>query len=628
MVASDVLAARDAVPGDSAASQEAVGRLVGGRYRLLSVVGRGGMSVVYAARDVTLNKLWAVKRCQPRGDEAGMLAAFRAEAQFIKRFDHPCIPRIVDLVEDPLGLFVVMDYVEGTTLRAMILGSGPQPAAKVVDWALQLCDVLEYLHGRRPPVVHRDIKPGNVMITPEGRIRLIDFGIASDCSMPSTCGEGTPGFSAPEQLCAGRMADGAVCEGSLAAHGTDPRVDVYAVGATLYAALTARHPRDGVDWTDVACDWALRHIVERCMEDSPQKRFASCAHVAYALRHCDDGAFRMALRRRWRGFAATSLCAALALGASPCCAIAARQVRSNDYSQWMMTARLSVNADDSWQAYRRAIDASAAHTEPYEEMIRMAKTDGVFDAREESDLCDELAAHAGELESEADGWGRLCYDMGILYWYYADAEDECGAGAATDACLGWPRSHAMEGASSWMKQAVLAGGFEEAGSAQVYADIADFSTQVVQRANEGTDRGMYRVYFGNLVRMLDEAVGDANPVVALTAAGQTVAALQVYPRHFRYDAVSLDQMRELGSRATQLALRTEAIGQRQTQMKMRVLRTADDSRRAVEEAFSDPGAGSRPSDVPGRGDGSVTSPDGSAASSDSQWGTRRQEERS
>lgn len=142
-----------------------------------------------------------------------------------------------------------------------------------------------------------------------------------------------------------------------------------------------------------------------------------------------------------------------------------------------------------------------------------------------------------------------------------------------------------------MQQAVDAGGFEELDSAQVYADMADFSVQIVQRANEGTDKGLYAAYFSNLERMADTAADDANPVVSLSAAWQIVVALQVYPRHFRYDAIALERMRALESQAMQLALRTEAIGRKQADMKARILHAADDSRAAMEQAFSDPGAG-------------------------------------
>lgn len=596
-------------------------RIIGGRYVLLSVVGRGGMSTVYAARDVTLNKLWAVKQCRARdgggsangggavagavadavsgmdvdvvhdaADDAGarMREAFREEAAFIKRFDHPCIPRIVDFVEDGGFLYVVMDYVEGMTLRDALARSGPQSAETVTDWALQLCDVLEYLHGRTPPVVHRDIKPGNIMVTPEGRVRLIDFGIAHTASMAQLNGKGTPGFSAPEQFEEGGAAD-------------DPRVDVYALGATMYAALTGRHPSRGIDWNGVACPPGLRDVVERCMETDPCDRFASCAHVVYALAHCDDGDYQATLRKRWKGFGITALAAALALGASPCCAVAAQQAQASDYSQWMMTAELAASTSAAWQAYQRAIDISPAKTEPYEGMIRLAKADGVLDSQEEASLTDALTAHGQELARGHDGWGQLCYDMGVLYWYYADASGVGGIGGNDDASsddvssdgggASSPRGHAMASAALWMKQAVQAGGFADVGTAQVYADLADFSTSIVQRVNEGTDRGLYARYFANLERLIDAAGNEANPVVALTAAGQASMALQVYPRHFRYDGIAQERMERLESSATQLAVRTEAIGTKQTDMKQRVLRAADDAHRAVEQAFADPGAG-------------------------------------
>ena len=155
--------------------------MVGGRYRILTQVGIGGMSTVYLAMDASLNRRWAVKQMRDAGSAERrdvMLRSLTVESEMIARLDHPAIPRIVDLIDDDTGVFVVMDFVEGQTLRTLLEREGPQDEALVVDWGIQLCDVLDYLHRRTPMVVFRDMKPSNVMLTPDGMVKLIDFGIA------------------------------------------------------------------------------------------------------------------------------------------------------------------------------------------------------------------------------------------------------------------------------------------------------------------------------------------------------------------------------------------------------------------------------------------------------------------
>ena len=157
--------------------------VVGGRYQLLTVIGTGGMSTVYLALDKVLNKQWAAKEIR-RVEDPQMrdliVKSIVTEANMIKRFDHPAIPRIVDIVDDAGTLYVIMDYVEGHALESILETMGPQPEDAVADWAIQLCDVLEYLHQLDPPIIYRDMKPSNVMLRPNGSVSVIDFGIARE----------------------------------------------------------------------------------------------------------------------------------------------------------------------------------------------------------------------------------------------------------------------------------------------------------------------------------------------------------------------------------------------------------------------------------------------------------------
>ena len=164
-----------------------IGQIIDGKYEILTLIGKGGMSKVYLARDQRLNKQWAVKEIQKNArdenDEAVSQSAI-AEANMIKALDHPYIVRITDIIELEDVIYIVEDFVEGQTLGEILAKEGPQPQERVIKWAIQLCEALEYLHTREHPIIYRDMKPANVMLRTEGdnwendKIKIIDFGIA------------------------------------------------------------------------------------------------------------------------------------------------------------------------------------------------------------------------------------------------------------------------------------------------------------------------------------------------------------------------------------------------------------------------------------------------------------------
>ena len=206
-----------------------------GKYEVLKEIGRGGMSVVYLAMDKHLNKQWAIKEIRKTGkDKKGTIyvQSLMTEANLMKRLDHPAIPRIVDIVENSEAIYVVMDYVEGESLDKVLEKFGPQPQDVVLDWAKQLADALNYLHSQTPPIIYRDMKPANVMLKPEGTVKLIDFGTAREykgTNIADTVVLGTPGYAAPEQY--GKRE-------------TDGRTDIYCLGMTMHYLLTGQNPCD------------------------------------------------------------------------------------------------------------------------------------------------------------------------------------------------------------------------------------------------------------------------------------------------------------------------------------------------------------------------------------------------
>lgn len=182
-----------------------IGSVIAGKYEILTEIGHGGMSVVYLAMDTHLNKQWAVKEIRKKGNgrnDEVIVNSLLAEANMMKRLDHPSLPRIVDIIDNGVTIFVVMDYIEGESLDKILAEYGAQPEELVVGWAKQLCDALSYLHSQKPPIIYRDMKPANVMLKPEGNIKIIDFGIAREYkeqNLADTTVLGTKGYAPPEQ---------------------------------------------------------------------------------------------------------------------------------------------------------------------------------------------------------------------------------------------------------------------------------------------------------------------------------------------------------------------------------------------------------------------------------------------
>ena len=204
------------------------------RYRIDGTLGQGGMGAVYKGWDFNLEIPVAIKENLDLTPEAQK--QFNREASMLARLAHPGLPRVTDYFTlTDQGQYLVMDYIEGEDLKSMIDRLGHLPEDQVLAWIGQITDALDYLHNQDPPIIHRDIKPGNIRIRPNGKAVLVDFGIAKfyDPHKATTTGAKavTPGYSPPEQYGGGL---------------TDRRSDVYALGATLYHLLTGKEPPESV----------------------------------------------------------------------------------------------------------------------------------------------------------------------------------------------------------------------------------------------------------------------------------------------------------------------------------------------------------------------------------------------
>lgn len=250
------------------------------KYEILKRIAEGGTGVVYLVKDLHLNKLAAVKVSKNPGN-AGEREAVMSEMKVLKELSHPALPAIIDFFEEEDAICLVMEYVDGITLEQYLRRFGRVEVELAVRWAIELTEVLQYLHTRTPAVIYRDLKPSNIMIQPDGRLKLIDFGAAFVSAYGQNREElimGTPGYGAPEQ-----WQNGSAGKSS----------DIYGLGAVLHEMLTGINPvhfpgkRRPVREYDKSISKELEKVIVICTKRRPGERYQSMKDLNKAL--CEYG---------------------------------------------------------------------------------------------------------------------------------------------------------------------------------------------------------------------------------------------------------------------------------------------------------------------------------------------------
>lgn len=381
-----------------------IGTVIDGKYEILKEIGRGGMSVVYLAMDKHLNKQWAVKEIRKKGsgkNDEIVVNSLLAEANMMKKLDHPALPRIVDIIDNGVTIYVVMDYIEGESLDKILNEYGAQPEELVVNWAKQLCDALSYLHSQKPPIIYRDMKPANVMLKPEGNIKIIDFGIAREYkeqNLADTTVLGTKGYAPPEQY-SGQ---------------TDPRSDIFALGMTMHHLLTGVDPRNGEAYAPVR-QWnpelseGIEIIIDRCVEPAAENRYQSCADLLYDLEHPEliTKGFKKKQRRKLISFIVAIGMSAIMAVAGLALNFTATSVNNQDYD-----ANIA-GSDPS--KYYAAVSIYPARVDAYNMLIEYYKN---HEATNEqiTKIGNTIEANADSLDLTNPDIADMYYDMGKLYF--------------------------------------------------------------------------------------------------------------------------------------------------------------------------------------------------------------------
>ncbi len=353
------------------------GTILDGKYEIWKEVGRGGMSIVYLARDNRLNKQWAVKEIKNDGSKSTrtLLKGLEREANILKNVDHPVLPRIVDIINQDGTIYVVMDFIEGTTISDRLKKEGAQPQETVIEWGLQLASALDYLHNMKPPVIYRDMKPSNVMIKPEGGVKLIDFGTAKEYIVENnadTTALGTRGYAAPEQF-GDKQGRGI--------YNTDARTDIYNLGATLYHIVTGMNPceppyeiRPIREWNP-ALSSGLEKIILKCTQADPNDRYQNCTELMYALNHYNelDDEYKKKNKRKLAAFITTSVLTVAAGITSVIGYSGIQKIKLDNYNTYIETGNNYKLEEDyvlAAEQYKLAFELDGTDAEAYDKYIQ------------------------------------------------------------------------------------------------------------------------------------------------------------------------------------------------------------------------------------------------------------------
>ncbi len=520
-----------------------IGTYIDDKYEILKEIGHGGMSVVYLAMDKRLNKQWAIKELQKKARDANneiVIQSAIAEANMIKKLDHPALPRIVDIIDEQDVIYVVMDYIEGETLDYVVNQYGAQSQEQVIDWAKQLCQVLHYLHTRTPPIIYRDMKPANVMLKPDGNLKVIDFGIAREyksSNLQDTICLGTRGYAAPEQF--GGQGQ------------TDARTDIYCLGATLYHLVTGHNPAEPPYEIYPIRHWnsqlsgGLENIIEKCTQLNPNDRYQSCAELLYALEHYEeeDDAFKQAQKKKLNIFRLTSLMTIIFMVLGIGSLFIKNNINMNDYRNNLELAEKSTDTVEKRKYCIQSISLLPQNPEAYEKLIEVYKDNNAFDVEESVEFKEQVSEYLNQLQN-SNSYPNVAYEVGKLYWYYYDYGDNDNQNIPITK---------MINSISWFEDAIQYGNQEDDfyHTAQIYKDIGTFYKELQIKVNEGESvNGMYKSYFKNLQSML-ERISKYNEaeIVELETYKLIIVSIENYAREFADDGIKQEEMTSLFNQA-------------------------------------------------------------------------------
>lgn len=518
-----------------------IGSVIDGKYKILNVVGKGGMSVVYLAMNERANKQWAIKEVRKDGMQSFEVVKQNlvAETDLLKKLNHPHLPSIIDVIDCDDTFLIVMDYIEGNPLSKALETSGAQNQDDVIEWAKQLCDVLGYLHSRKPPIIYRDMKPSNVMLKPDGNVMLIDFGTAREfksTSVADTTCLGTQGYAAPEQF---------------GGHGqTDARTDIYCLGATMYHLVTGHNPATPPyemypirQWNPMLSS-GLEEIILKCTQRNPEDRYQSCAELLYALDHYKDLDIenKKVQSFKWKTFLASFIMTIVMLVGTIGFSAGLTVQTSSTYESYIANGDSAVSQDAAEKYYLDAINVDPANPLAYQKLLERCTSDSKLSEDEYNTIKDAIYEHEDELKSKypSEYADNVAYKLGqALYFSYVPSSQESES-----------ENFSMAGitvSQRWLDIAQKMGSTEQIKHrAELLSSMSKAYQNMSGKSLEGDPVEEVKEYWNNLVEIASPNIAkDENNQIALLIYRNVTS--QIYTKYYWFIKNSLATAKDISN---------------------------------------------------------------------------------
>lgn len=518
-----------------------IGSIIDGKYKILNVVGKGGMSVVYLAMNERANKQWAIKEVRKDGMQSFEVVKQNlvAETDLLKKLNHPHLPSIIDVIDCDDTFLIVMDYIEGNPLSKALETSGAQNQDDVIEWAKQLCDVLGYLHSRKPPIIYRDMKPSNVMLKPDGNVMLIDFGTAREfkySSVADTTCLGTQGYAAPEQF---------------GGHGqTDARTDIYCLGATMYHLVTGHNPATPPyemypirQWNPMLSS-GLEEIILKCTQRNPEDRYQSCAELLYALDHYKDLDIenKKVQSFKWKTFLASFIMTIVMLVGTIGFSAGLTVQTSSTYESYIANGDSAVSQDAAEKYYLDAINVDPANPLAYQKLLERCTSDSKLSEDEYNTIKDAIYEHEDELKSKypSEYADNVAYKLGqALYFSYVPSSQKSES-----------ENFSMAGitvSQRWLDIAQKMGSTEQIKHrAELLSSMSKAYQNMSGKSLEGDPVEEVKEYWNNLVEIASPNIAkDENNQIALLIYRNVTS--QIYTKYYWFIKNSLATAKDISN---------------------------------------------------------------------------------
>ena len=522
-----------------------IGSVIDNKYKIIYQVGKGGTSRVFLALNEAANREWAVKEIPKTAKRGGREIKQRpmAETSIMKKLRHDNIAEIADVLETDDAYLIIMDYIEGKTLKEILREEGAQPQELVVEWAISICGIFSYLHSQDPKIIYRDLKPGNLMLQPDGKIMLIDFGAAREFKggePGDTDCLGTRGYAAPEQY---PDPDGGTGN-------SDERTDIYNLGATMYHLVTGRDPsrppyeiRPIRQW-DRSLSSGLEEIIIRCTKNNPDERYQTAEDLAYALRHYREmeNEYKAEKKRQWHFFIASCAASVLSLVLAVGMRVYAGRLLDSTYGELLRKGQTATQKELRIQAYEDAVKADPSRGEAYSGLLNdVFLEDGEFE-QQETEKMTQVLGYRGpgwnrtaeeSFRSSKKDYDRFCYDMGLALFYYYGSDGS------------------KQLSRPWFETAKDSGTLDETKRlrAERFYRIADYYSRLGDKNRSGDAVVSYSEYWSDLLALCrGDIVQQDNLRTALVMYRELAYQIGSHAGEFRNAGVSKQEMQSQLSR--------------------------------------------------------------------------------